>query len=109
MATKSITFTAENLSLVWPIQIAYTTSIPFNTLNTDIAEHTMTANDVFTYNTTGAIDNATASVVLINNPSYTPDLTAFHILGVPDNTLAYTYLQFFRKRGRYWVSVGNSD
>ena len=99
MATKSITFTAENLSLVWPIQATYTTSIPFNTLNTDMASHTMAANDVFTVNTTGAIDNTTTTIIITNNTSYTPDLTAFHQIGVYDNTYTYTYLEFFRKRG----------
>ena len=111
MATKSISFTAENLSLVWPIQIAYTTSIPFDHLNSDMSTYTLTGNDVFTVNTTGAVDNACTNILLVNNISYTPDVTTnFHVVGgVYDNTLTYTLLSFTRKRGIYLVSILNFD
>jgi hypothetical protein len=87
--------------------VSYTTSIPFNYTNTDIASHTLSANDVFTINSTGALDNTTSTVILTNSTSYTPDLTAFHQIGVYDNTYTYTYLEFFRKRGLYFVSIIN--
>ena len=89
--------------------ISYNTSIPFDHLISDMATHTLTGNDVFSINSTGAVNNACTSVLLVNNVSYAPDLTAFHNVGIYDNTLAYTLLSFTLKRGLYIVSILNFD
>jgi len=99
----------ENIGSGVYLSIAYTPAIPFNTLLNDMGTHTMIADITFTVDSAGAIDNACTSVLLVNNVSYTPDLTAFHVVGIYDNTLAYTLLSFTLKRGLYIVSILNFD
>ena len=91
------------------IHIPYNTVIPFNHLISDMATTILTGNDIFSINSTDAVNNACTSVLLVNNVSYTPDLTAFHVVGIYDNTLAYTLLSFTLKRGLYIVSILNFD
>lgn len=97
----------DALTFVTPAIIAYTTSIPFNKALTDIAEHVLDANDVFTIDTNGAVDNSGAQVTLINNSINTPDLTAFLVSGDYDNTATYSILTFERRRSRYFCSITN--
>ena len=92
-----------------PVQIAYTTAIPFNNYITDIATHTLTTNDELTIDTTGAIDNGGAQLIFVNNILYTPILNAFNICGSYDNTYTYSLLTFIRKRGIYICSILNFD
>ena len=97
------------LTFVKDTPISYTASIPFTKALTDIATHTMVANITLTANSSDAVDNACTQLLLVNNTSYSADVTAFHAIGEQDNTKAYSLLTFERKRGLYLVSIVNFD
>ena len=94
---------------LYPVQVVYSAAIPFKNLFTDMATHAMIANVAFTVDTSGAIDNAKTELLLTNSTSYSISFTGISVIGVPDNTLAYTFLCFERKRGIYTVSILNFD
>lgn len=104
---RAITTSLSNASVTNIIE--FNTAIPFTAALTDMATHTMTADVTLTVNLAGAVDNACTQLLLVNNSSYTADVTAFHSIGVQDNTKAYSLLTFQRKRGIYLVSIVNFD
>jgi hypothetical protein len=92
--------------------LPYDTVIPFNSLLSDIATHTLTHNDSLVIKTSDAIDNGGAQVLMVNNVLYKPKLGAFHVTDgcsgcTYDNSKTYTLLTFLRKRGLYIVAIKN--
>lgn len=98
---------SNRISFLMPKNISYTTSIPFDYQLNDLGLHTIVGNETLTINSTGAVDNGGCQVLMVNNTSYTLNLTAFHVLGTYDNTSTYTLLTFIRKGGLYLVSILN--
>jgi hypothetical protein len=92
-----------------PYTTTYTTAIPFDKLHTDMDTHTMVGNVAFTINSSNSLDSSETDLLLINNASYSIDVSQFHSAGIYDNTLAYSLLSFIRKRGLYIVSILNFD
>jgi hypothetical protein len=96
----------DSLRSMLPDSIPYNTDFPFNKTLT-YRSHTLTANDVITINSTGAINQGGGQILFINNTSYTPNLTAYKVIGDYDNTYTYTLCTFEKVHGLYIVSIIN--
>lgn len=96
----------NQLALLLPDSVAYNTAFPFNKTLTYMS-HTLTANDVITINSTGAINQGGGQILFTNNTSYTPVLTAFKNIGVYNNTYTYSLCTFIKVHGLYIVSILN--
>jgi hypothetical protein len=85
-SSKQITYTAEQLSLVYPTTISYTTTIPLTALMTIMTGKILTTNDIFAI-AASPVEGASVTTWLEGNGTNIPVDTAFdYKVGAYDQT-----------------------